>query len=172
MSQQSSRGNPGLGDILRTVVVMGGLVLVIWTIGQIFTITPDTPVRALDLDTTVSSSQQAVQFDLLAPEELPEGWIVTSARPTPDTWHLGVLTAEEEYVGLGQARESEQEAALGVDEAATPDGEVRIGGETWSVWDTSDTRTLTREDGGVTAVVSGSAPAEQIDAYVASLSSP
>ena len=37
----SSRGNPSMGDIFRSIAVLGGIILTLFVVGRIVTITPD-----------------------------------------------------------------------------------------------------------------------------------
>ncbi|MGJ9413003.1 DUF4245 domain-containing protein [Aeromicrobium sp. CF4.19] len=172
MSGTSSRGNPSLGDIVRSVVVLGVLVLGVWGVAQVFSVTPERPVRGMDLEQTITAARPAVTaFDLLAPQSLPEDWIVTSARPEPDAWDLGVLTADDEYVGVQQALTSEDELVAERDAGFTRGDAVRIDGQEWTLWEAPGETAFTREDGEVATLVLGTAPREQVEAYVASLSS-
>ena len=56
-STGSSRGNPSMGDILRSVAVIGVIVLAVWAFGKIFTTDPGDPVKPVDY-------AQVVQQDL------------------------------------------------------------------------------------------------------------
>ncbi len=107
-----------------------------------------TPVRTVDYSRTLQMGRDEGRLAMLAPSRLPDGWRATSAGyttgPAP-TWHLGLLTAEEKYVGVEEAQAGVTEMVhQHVDPDATRDGSVRIGGESWQVW---------RDSGGDYAVV-------------------
>lgn len=170
MAGTSSRGNPSMGDVVRSVLVLGAGVLAIWFAAQIFTVSPDRPVEGENLEQVVAAARPAVTgFDLLAPTELPEGWIVTSARPEPDAWALNVLTDDDRYVGLQQARASVEDLFEQREKNYESTGTTRIDGREWTTWEGGRDVAYTRTDGDVSTLVVGEAPPEQVEAYVASL---
>src|SRR5688500_18677482 len=128
----SSRGNPSMGDIFRTIAVLGGIILALSVVGRIVTITPDQPTRPVDYREAVESSRTVAEFDLYAPRSLPEGWRATSVRFEENAWHLGVLTDEDDYVGLEQVTDSPKRAIERFAAGSRAFGETVIDGETWS----------------------------------------
>ncbi len=170
-STGSSRGNPSMGDVVRSVAVLGVLVLALWGFGQLFTNTPDTAPKAIDYAKTVTSARPAAEFELLAPSKLPQGWIATNARFTPTTWHLGVVTDEEKYVGLEQQKVTAKQLVDKYAEDSEAAGTVTIGDDTWNVRKGPDgDTTFVRTESGLTTLVTGDAPRAEVEAYVASLS--
>ncbi len=170
-STGSSRGNPAIGDILRSVAVLGALILAVWGFGQLFTNTPDQKITPIDYVATVDSARPLAEFDLLAPKELPAGWVATSARFTPSSWHLGVVTDDEQYVGLEQSQVSADQLVAKYAKGSTPAGTVSIAGTTWDLHDgPGGDVTYVHTDAGVTTLVTGEAPRAEVEAYVASLS--
>ncbi len=172
MSGTSSRGNPSMGDIARSVGVLGGIVLVLFGIGQLVTITPERPTtRTVDYRTAAESSRTVADFELLAPTSLPDGWRATSVRYEEGSWHLGVLTDDDAYIGLEQVRISEERAVERFAEGSRSDGTAVIDGVSWSRRaGPDDDTTYLRRDGGMTNLVTGSAPRSEIERYVSSLS--
>ena len=86
--------------------------------------------------------------------------------------HLGLLTAEERYVGVEQADDSvEDMVEQHVDAAATQGEPTTVEGRRWSTWtDDGGDLALVREDGGTTTLVVGhDVPADELEAFVASL---
>ena len=172
MSGTSSRGNPSMGDILRSVAVLGAIILVLFAVGRFFTVTPDEPTRTVDYQAAAESSRKAATFDLLAPTELPAGWRATSVRFEDSSWHLGVVTDDDEYVGLEQVRSGVDRAVERFAEGSTPDGEAEVDGETWSVHTgPRDDVTYIRRDGDMTVVVTGTTTRAELERYISSLSS-
>ena len=172
----SSRGNPSMGDIARSIAVLGAIILVLFAVGRLLTVTPDEPTRAVDYREAVESSRTVADFDVLAPDSLPGGWRATSVRFEENSWHLGVVTDEDEYVGLEQVQAGVQRSIEQFAEGSRADGEAVVGGETWSVrTGPRDDRTYVRRDsagseGDMTIVVTGTAPREEMERYISSLS--
>src|SRR5687768_575366 len=104
-SAGGSRGG-SFGDALRTTAIMGALLLGAFGVGQLVTVTPDRPERRVDLSDAVAGAETAATFEVIAPKSLPKDWIATSARFGPEAWHLGVLTADDKYIGLEQTTTS------------------------------------------------------------------
>lgn len=171
---RSSRGNPKLGDILRTVLLMGVLVLGIWAFGLIFTTTPDDPVRHVGLAADVRAARAAAANPLLAPTSLPDGWRPNGDRFDPagdQPWHIGMLTDEGEYIGLEQKRRSAAEMTKAFARGSRADGTAELGGATWErrIGPGRQVAYLRQVGDSVAIVVSDAAPAD-IAAYVSSLS--
>ena len=171
MSGTSSRGNPSLGDVARSVAVLGAIVLVLFGIGQLVTVTPDDPAPTVDYETAAESSRTIADFDLLAPTSLPEGWRATSVRYRTGSWHLGVLTDDDEYIGLEQVRGSTGRAIGRFAKGSRAAGEVTIADATWSRRiGPDDDITYVRPDGNMAVLVTGSAPRDDVERYISSLS--
>lgn len=134
---------------------------------------PEVPVRTVNYEQTVEYARTQVDFPLLAPDELPPGWRATSADfvPSPGRWNLGLLTDEDRYVGLAQARRSvENMVEAYVDPDARPGAAVEIGDGTWRAWtDEGGDTALTRELDGVTVLVVSPAGLDVLTEFVASL---
>jgi len=172
MSQPgSTRGNPAMGDIVRSVVVIGLIVLGLYAFGKLFTQEPESPVDAIDYATIVDQARPAAGFDLLAPSSLPKGWKATSASLNIDWWHLGVLTDDEEYIGLEQIKGSSDRAVARFADGSKADGKTEIDGETWAVRKGPLKRTTyVRTAGDVTTLVVGTTSRSVIEDYISSLS--
>ncbi|MFT4189324.1 MAG: DUF4245 domain-containing protein [Aeromicrobium sp.] len=151
------RGNPSLGDILRSVGVLSLIVLGLWAFGLLLTHTPDDPVRDVDYATTADSARDAATYPLLAPGELPEGWRVNAARFEPgegQAWHLGVLTDDDRYIGLEQEKRSAAEMVAEHAAGAKEAGAVEADGVAWQRYDGPDERiTLVSEAAEATTLV-------------------
>lgn len=170
-STGSSRGNPAMGDVLRSMAVIAAIVLALWGFGRLFTNTPESAVKTVDYASIVRSARPAAEFALLAPSSLPAGWKATSARFEPSSWHLGVLTQDEDYIGLEQTKGSIEPTVDRFAEGSTSAGNVTIDAEVWSVRTGPDgNTTFVRNEAGLTTLVTGTAPRQAVEAYVASLS--
>ena len=157
---------------MRTTAVMGALLLGVLLVGQLVTVTPDRPEVRVDLGDAVTGAKATATFDVIAPPALPDGWIATSARFTPDAWHLGVLTADDKYIGLEQATTS---AKTIVDDFAPKSravGDVKLAGEAWQVrTETDGDRVYVRDVGDTSVLVVSSARRTEVERYISSLSS-
>ncbi len=172
---QKSRGNPSMGDIVRSVAVLSLLVFALWAVGLIQTDTPDDPVREIDYAGTADSARQAATYPLLAPGELPAKWRVNGVRFEPGTlqaWHLGVLTADDRYIGLeqvtGPADDLLEQWADGFESAGTVD----LAGRTWQRYNGSDDSEVTlvhEAPEGTTLVTTTTAPFNDVETFVESL---
>lgn len=123
---------------------------------------------------TLKFARQQAHLHLLAPATLPLGWRATSVRyvdPPREHWHLGVLTANDQYVGLEQGHEPVRAmVATYVDKHARRLSPVTIQGVTWSAWsDAGGDHALVRRDGNTTTLVVGTAAPAVLTRYVRSL---
>ena len=134
---------------------------------------PEGPVEAVDYQQSAAYADDQAGFDVLTPEQLPEGWKATSVEfvPRPVRWHLGLLTDEGEYVGLEQSESSvEDMVTTYVDDAPERGGEVPIDGKVWRSWtDDEGDSALVRTDDGVVTLVVGPAEREVLVGFVRSL---
>lgn len=161
-------------DVFRSIVVLLVIIGAFALYQALLTGDRGDPTPSLDYQTAVVGARADAHYPVLAPAELPDGWKATSVRYTPGSkwaWHLGVLTADEEYVGLEQARTDPasliKSAASGTVETGTTD----IDGTQWQVRqdDSRGETTLVRYQQGVTTVVTGSASQDTLEDYVRSL---
>jgi hypothetical protein len=170
-STGSSRGNPAMADIVRSMVVMALIILAVYGIGKFFTSDGGDPVKPVDYAQVVEQARPAADFPLAAPDTLPKGWRANSARFQTNGWHLGVLTDEDEYIGLEQVTTGPKRTIERFAEGSKTAGTVEIEGRTWDVRTGPDGRTtLLRSEGGITTLANGTAPRSVVVDYVASLS--
>jgi len=180
MSEQSGRYQRSFAGMIGALLVLLLGIGAFVVLRDVNRVAPGNPVRPVDFATPAQFAQRAARFELLTPRRLPEGWIATSVRfeddPEEQSWHVGLLTDEERYIGVEQA-----ERAVGsmvdefVDEDATEAGEVEVGGEPWTRWAepgrdadadpsaASDADlALVREAGGATTLVVGTVAQDQL----------
>jgi len=164
-----------IGDMVRSVAVV--LALVLGFVGYQALVRDDIdPVPSVDYTAPAVAARDVATFDVLAPEQLPVGWRATSAGYTPgaqERWHLGVLTDNDEYVGLEQVVDAAEDAlaAFSPDTAAV--GNITINGQRWQVrTDSAGTETsLLRSSGELSILVTGTAPRDALIGFVESLRS-
>lgn len=170
-STGSTRGNPAVGDIVRSMVVIAVIILGLYGFGQLFTSTPENKVKAIDYVSVVEQARPAATFPLVAPESLPDGWRATSARFQTAGWHLGVLTDDDDYVGLEQLKASPDRAIDRFAEGSRSDGTADVAGQTWDVRTGPDDRVIyLRNENGLTTLINSSASRSVVEDYIVSLS--
>jgi len=171
-SAGGSRGG-SFADALRTTAIMGVLLLGAFAVGQLVTVTPDRPERRVEFADAVAGAKATATFEVIAPNALPRGWVANSTRTGPAAWHLGVLTADDKYVGLEQSTTS----AKGIVDDFAPEsratGTVQLAGKPWQVrTETDGDRIYVRDFGETSVLVIGSAGRADLERYVSSLSVP
>jgi hypothetical protein len=131
-------------------------------------------VPGVDYRTSLEYAREEADFAVVGPPALPAGWRATSVEfvPRPARWHLGVLTADEEYVGLEQARRPESSmVAAYIDPDAERGKPVTVEGQTWRSWsDAGGDTALVRMDGELVTLLVSTAPQPVLVDYAASLS--
>ena len=160
MSGQAGRYQRSAAGMVGAMIVLV-LVVIGWVLFREFVReVPATPIRTVDYVQIADSARDQASFELLAPDELPQGWRATSARFTPgeaESWHLGLLTDEQEYVGLEQSGASVDDMVEEhVDAEAVKGKPVEVAGESWQTWrDAGGDLALVRESGDTTTLVVG-----------------
>ena len=174
MSEQPGRYQRSFAGMIGAMVV---LVLVVGAFVVFRDVTredPADPVEAVEFKRAATYARTQADFDLLAPDRLPEGWIATSVRyrgGEEQSWHLGVLTDEKRYVGLEQSGRTVPDMVEDfVDEEASQGEDVSVAGETWESWtDDDEDLALVREADGVTTLVVGRVPLATLEQLIATL---
>ncbi|KAA1400271.1 DUF4245 family protein [Aeromicrobium ginsengisoli] len=170
-TQRSSRGNPSMGDIVRSVVVIGVIIIGLYGIGKVFSDKPDSPTPAVDYAKLTDQARPVAGFELLAPSSLPRGWHANAATLNIDWWHLGIVRGDQDYIGLDQVKGTSVTRAIErFADGSRPDGKTDIGGETWSVRKgPGDRTTYVLTKGEVTTVIVGTPSRALIEDYIGSL---
>jgi hypothetical protein len=174
MSEQPGRYQRSFPGMVGAMIVLVLVVAAFVVFREVVREEPSNRVEPVEFARPAEYARGEADFDLLAPRELPEGWIATSVRFTAgpkQAWHLGTLTDEGRYVGLEQAetpipRMVEQH----VDEAAEQGDDVTIDGETWQTWTDEDgDLALVRRSDDVTTLLVGRVSQETIEDFLTTL---
>lgn len=167
------RRNPALSDMLRSVLVLGAIVALFVGVTTLMRDDPPEAGTEVEYAEVASEASAAVPYPLLVPADVPEGWRANSARVVPGeppSWHLGMLTADDDYIGIEQSHAPVKAMIAKHADGTRPDGTADIGGQTWQVRTDGDRETtFVRQHGGATTVVTGDAPRDQIERYIESL---
>jgi hypothetical protein len=174
MSEQPGRYERSFSGMVGAMVVLVLVVAGFVIFREVNRNDPVSPVKALDITQSVEFAREEARFPLLAPAELPEGWIATSVRfqnGRQQSWHLGMLTEDEKYVGLEQERRSlDDMVEEHVDEEAERGDDVVVDGQTWQTFtDEDDDLALVRETPEVTTLLVGRVSQETFEELLATL---
>lgn len=161
-----------LGDMVRSVVVLLGLVLVIVFIGNFLFGRDGGDRPTVEWQQPLAQAREASTFPVWAPPSLPEGWRATTVSYDSGQngrWHLGAQTDDDDYVGLEVSPVGERRLIERYSGSTSEDGTVQVDGQTWTRWTGDDENSLVRTVDGTTILVTGTAPADVISSYAATL---
>ena len=172
------------GDMIRSLALIL-IPLVVITI--IFTNTPnDHPVKQVDWQPVLANAREEAPFEVLAPENLPNGWRATRVNWVPqgkpylngeasarNLWQIGFLTPDDAFIDLNQGDLRPQEMVDQQSRDGTADGSSVVAGKTWQRLISTDgrTRSLVLTSPNSTVVVTADLPYEALEAYASTLSS-
>ncbi len=175
VSGQAGRYQRSAGGMVGALVVLLALVGAFVAFRALSRDDPPSPVREVDYVQVADYARKQTDFEVVAPTSLPAGWRATTVSyidGEDGRWHLGLLTGQDDYVGLEQAESSEESmVATYVDEAAVPGDAIDVAGLPWTTWsDDGGDLALVREVGGtVTLVVGNEVPRQELVDFAASL---
>ena len=158
-----------IADPLRTTAVLLAIIAVLAGARYLLSDAPTTPVQPIDYAPKAEAARAVAPFDVLAPDELPAGWRATSVRyeaGEEPTWHLGVLTDQDKYVGIEQAVGTVDDLVESYAAGSEPVGTIEIGEGTWQLLRDGDETTLVRDDGASATLVTGDAPQADVELMV------
>ena len=176
MSEQPSRYTRSFNGMVGAMVVTVVFVLAFVGWRALFRGDGEDAAPTVDWRESVELADSA-GLAVVHPRELPAGWRATSvdlrAGDEP-RWGLGVLTDSGDFVGIRQEdRPVGDLVETYVDEDADEGDEVTLTSDvatTWQTWsDDGGDHGWSAEIGEESLLVYGSAPAEQIEAYIESL---
>ena len=137
------------------------------------------PVRTVETTSGIQLAAARASYDVLAPQDLPDGWAATSVRTDagqavdpgdPVTLAIGYYTPDEEYAGFVIGDDPRADDLATVVDGAVEDGTVDIDGRQWTRLTTARDETAYRlTDGTATVVVTGSAPDDELRTLAASV---
>ena len=157
------------GALIVTVVFV--VAFVAWR--SLFNADVDDTPQAVDWQESVKLADQA-GLRVVRPRELPAGWTATSvdlqAGDDP-RWGMGVLTDDGDFVGIRQQDTSvDTLVELYVDEKAEAGEDASVASDitdTWQTWsDPGGDHGYSTEVGDEALLVYGSAPVEDLEAYL------
>ena len=162
-----------LRSVLPLVVIC--LVIVGWTAWRQ---SGDAGVRTVDPSTTAQLAAARASYPLLVPTGLSEDYRPTSARTDAGaagegdavTLEIGYLTPGEEFAGFVVSDDRRATPLAAVLDGAQERGTLDVAGQEWTRSTTEKGETaLSRESGGATVVVFGSADDDELETVAASV---
>lgn len=161
------------------------ILIPIVVLSVLFTRNPEgDPVQAPDWVPVLTVAREQSPYPVLAPAAVPAGWRVNVAtwlkdgdpgrNGTPsvgNSWQLGLLTAEDVYVGVYQRDADTDTFVEEQTRRGTPDGQSTVGGRSWQRMLSEDerTRSLVSTTPEVTTVVVSDLPYEGLEAFAQTL---
>ncbi len=165
--------NASLGDMLRSIFVIGLVILALAGLGVWFQVRPDSKLEAVDYATAAKAARGVSGFPIYTPSSLPKGWKATTVNydaGAKGAWHLGVITDDDKYIGLEQTGAGVLRALEDFSPDTKPKGTTTAGGFTWQLRESSKGETtLLREDKDITILLTGTAKRAVIEDYAATL---
>ncbi|MFD8632385.1 DUF4245 domain-containing protein [Streptomyces sp. NPDC059533] len=165
------KGKQTVWDMVRSLAVIGVVVAGIY----VFVPHDDKadPTLTVDYRVETLTARRAAPYPVAAPVGLPEQWRATSVsyeRKNADSWHLGFLDPEQQYVAVEQSTDTSAKNLGRITQKAKATGQTQQVGDTaWERWDGEKYDALVRRDQGHVTVVTGTASFEQLGAMAASL---
>ncbi|WP_318201645.1 DUF4245 domain-containing protein [Streptomyces sp. SCL15-4] len=162
----------------RDMVLSLALIVVASLVVYFFTIPHDDhapDIKRVDYQVELLTARRAASYPVAAPEGLPSTWKATSVRfqgADSDRWHLGFETPGGQYAQVEQS--TTHKRADFIDDASQGGSASRhterIDGRTWTRYTGGRYDALVLKDTpGVTTVVAGTAPFEDLTALAAAL---
>ncbi len=168
-----SRYNRSFGGMTGALVVTVLVVVAFVAWRGLFNADVDDTPQAVDWQESVKLADEA-GLQVVRPSELPAGWTATSVElkaGDDPRWGLGVLTDEGDFVGIRQQDASvDSLVELYVDEKAEAGDDATVASDvtdTWQTWsDSGGDHGYSTEVGDEAVLVYGSAPTEDIEAFL------
>jgi hypothetical protein len=169
-----------MGGLVASIIAALVLIAAIWGLTWFQHRDVADPSPTVDYTVELEHARSVAPFDVAAPDPVPAGWRATSVQfdgTAPEySWHLGFLTGEGsgvEYVGLEQGNAEPGEFVAASTPADQPGAPAVIDGQTWQTLTSGDggETALVLNGEGVTTVLTGTAPEDQLVAFARTLTS-
>jgi hypothetical protein len=167
------RGNRTIGDMIRSLAVVAGVVVVLILIVPRPSAVSQPPV---DVPGTAQGAKASAHFTLDLPSGLSEEWRATSVRLLNSadgiqTWHVGYETPAAQYAAMEQAKDVTDAWIKSNSNGGTVVGSQQVNGVTWVrlEHDNRLQRSLLLNQGDITILVTGTADWPELGELAASL---
>lgn len=177
MSERRSGYRTSVPGLIGAMLAVLALIVFVWGLTRFQHRDVDDPAETVDYTSELSDARAQAPFDVLAPDPAPQGWRATSVKWSgagPEvSWHLGFLTGTGDsagYVGLEQGNAQPGPFVAESTTADQPGPPVTIAGAEWQQLTQGDETALVLFGDGVTTVVTGTVPLDELITFAASLS--
>ena len=133
---RSSYANGSVANMIRSLVVIGAIVVVLIAVVPRVNSVSQPPVDVGSVATQVATE---TKWPIEAPQGLPEGWKATSVRYVRSTdglmtWHAGYQSPTGNYVAVEQTKDATAGWLAAQTNRAPRTGETQVGGRTWDTY--------------------------------------
>ncbi|MEV7196681.1 DUF4245 domain-containing protein [Streptomyces sp. NPDC093510] len=157
--------------------MLWSLVVIALAAGVIYLFIPHneskSSVKRVDYRVELLTARRAAAYPVAAPEGLAKAWKATSVRyngAEQDSWHLGFLDPDEQYVAIEQSTAKPAAFIKRVThDASRTKTTAEIGGRTWTRYEGPKYDALVTGEKGATTVVTGTASFGQLTKMAESL---
>jgi Protein of unknown function (DUF4245) len=173
VATDKKRGTEVVSDMLRSLAVVGVIIVPLWFIIPHHT---KQHVTVIDYSTALSETRRVSAHPVLAPQGLPSAWRATSVSSSggsgkPVVFHLGFVTPAGDYAAVEES-DGPSAAYLVTLEGKAPRTltPVRVGAVAWRQLQGADGRiALVSTSSPMTVVVKGTAHLPELATLAASL---
>jgi hypothetical protein len=175
-----TRPNPPVVHLIVALllVLLPALVAVWW-----FQRVPEPPIARTDPAPVASMAAEAAPYAVAVPV-LPDGWVCTRARWTPqgrpglggdpaagNTFALGYLSPDQRYFAVDQRDAQPAAFVVAVTRSGVRAGDSAVAGRTWVRYQSADgrTRSLVLQNADHVTIVSGDVPYESLESFAGAL---
>ncbi len=169
-------GSRTVGDMIRSLLVVGAIVVVIVLIVPRPSSVNQPPVDVVGI---AQGAQPDAHFTLSVPQGLPVDWKPTAASLLTSvdgiqTWHVGYETSSAQYAAMEQAKDVTTNWVRTNSGGGTAVGQQVVAGTTWTqlLHQNRLQRTLLLNDGALTYLVTGTASWAELAQLAESLRPP
>ncbi|MCW2759071.1 MAG: hypothetical protein JWO46_2817 [Nocardioidaceae bacterium] len=160
MSEQPGRYQRAPSGLVASMLVLLLAIAGFVVFRAVFRGDQDVPVPTVDYSLVLRQAREAGIVAAPAPDPMPAKWRATSVRYSAQsrTWHLGILTASDAYVGIEESPADRQvlvDRSLG--KGAAQGAPVTLDGVQWASWSQGPAYALTRDAGSGIVLVGGPA---------------
>lgn len=170
MQRKPNRYELPMMTVISALLVSAAVVIAFVLVRGALRTEVDTEVPTVEYSHLLRSGQEDGKLLMLSPKPMPSGWRATSATyraGAEPRWHLGILTSDQKYVGIDEARSEVGGLLAEVVRDPKKGDDVTIDGVTWQSWrGTTGDFALTRSEGDVAIVVRGTTARTVVEGFV------